>query len=120
MNFGIPNRNSSKVTLFKVLDDAKTKGKTIHYNYDFGDGWEHVVTCTGFTTPTSRFVCVEAKGHGCAEDVGGYSGWQELLEAYDAPNPTIEQKEKISWFETSASNKVPKGLRGELKWQWDK
>jgi hypothetical protein len=118
--FGPPNRDSSKVTLFKILDDPKTKGKTIHYNYDFGDGWEHVISCTGRTDATAHFVCLEGEGHGCAEDVGGYTGWKELLEAYDAQNPTKAQKEKMSWFEEYASNKDPAGLRGELKWKWDK
>ena len=115
-----PTRDSSKVKLFKVLDDPKTRGKTIHYVYDFGDSWEHVITCTARTDATTHFVCVEGEGHGCAEDVGGYTGWKELLMAYDAQNPTKDQKERISWFETFASNKDPRGLRGELKWRWDK
>lgn len=39
---GIPRLKKKDVTqiqLFNVLDDPKTKGKTIHYMYDFGDGW---------------------------------------------------------------------------------
>lgn len=112
--------DSSKVTLFRVLDNPETKGKTIHYNYDIGEGWEHVITCTGRTDPTAHFICLDGEGHGCAEDVGGSKGWDELLKAYDAQNPTIEQKEKILWFETFASNKDPEGLRGEMKWRWDK
>jgi hypothetical protein len=115
-----PHRDSSKVRLFNVLDDPKTKGNTIHYNYDFGDGWEHVISCTGRTDATERFFCLDGEGHGCAEDVGGSSGWKELLKAYDAQNPTNDQKELISWFETKASNKDPEGLRGEMKWRWDK
>ncbi|KAN0076447.1 Protein MM3350-like domain containing protein [Elaphomyces granulatus] len=115
-----PNRDSSKVRLFKVLDDPKTKGNTIHYNYDFGDGWEHVITCIGRTPATPHFVCLDGEGHGCAEDVGGPSGWEELLKAYDAETPTKDQKMTMKWFETFASNKDPRGLRGDLKWQWDK
>ncbi|KAH8589799.1 U1biquitin-specific peptidase-like protein [Bisporella sp. PMI_857] len=118
--FGPPYRDSSKVTLFKILDDPKTKGKTIHYNYDLGDGWEHVISCTGRTDATAPFVCLEGEGHGCAEDVGGHIGWKELLEAYDSQNPTKAQKEDMTWFEQRASNKDPEGLRGELKWKWDR
>jgi hypothetical protein len=118
--FEAPNRDSSKVALFKVLDDPKTKGKTIHYNYDFGDGWEHVITYTGRTDATAYFVCIDGEGHGAAEDVGGHVGWKELLEAYDAPNPTRDQNRQIKWFETSASNNDAGGLRGEKKWRWDK
>ena len=120
LGFGPPNRDSSKVTLCKILDDPKTKGKTIHYNYDFGDGWEHVMSCTGRTYATAHFVCLEGEGHSCAEDVGGYTGWKELLEAYETQNPTKAQKEKMLWFDECASNKDPGGLRGELKWVWDK
>jgi hypothetical protein len=31
-DFRAPNQDSSKVTLFKILDDPETKGKVIHYN----------------------------------------------------------------------------------------
>lgn len=44
---------------------------------------------------TTHFTCMEGEGHGCAEDVGGYIGWKELLKAYDAPNPTNYQNEKM-------------------------
>ncbi|TVY90517.1 Uncharacterized protein LAWI1_G004397 [Lachnellula willkommii] len=117
---GSSNPDSAKVTLLDILDDPKTKGKTIHYCYDFGDGWEHVISCTGRADATAQFVCLDGEGHGCAEDVGGYIGWQELLEAYDAEKPTKKQKESMSWFETQASNKDAEGLRGEKKWRWDK
>ncbi|OJJ48538.1 hypothetical protein ASPZODRAFT_14669 [Penicilliopsis zonata CBS 506.65] len=115
-----PTRDSSKVKLFQVLDNSTTKGKTIHYLYDLGDGWEHVVTCTGRSDATQHISCLEGEGHGCAEDVGGPLGWEELLEAYDAESPTSDQKEQIIWYETFASNGDPEGLRGELKWKWDK
>jgi Plasmid pRiA4b ORF-3-like protein len=113
-----PNRDSSKVKLYKVLDDPKNG--IIVYNYDFGDGWEHVITAIGRTAATAYFECLDGEGHGCAEDVGGPTRWGDLLKAYDAEHPTKEQKMKMSWFETFASNRDPRGLRGDLKWQWDK
>ncbi|KAF8860792.1 hypothetical protein BDZ45DRAFT_724307 [Acephala macrosclerotiorum] len=67
-----------------VLDDTKTKDKSIRYNYDFGDGGEHVISCTRRAEVKTQFVCLEGGSHGCAEDFGGYTGWQELLEAYDS------------------------------------
>jgi hypothetical protein len=47
-SFGPPNRDSAKIKLFDILDDLKTKGKAIHYNYDFGDDWEHVISSGWF------------------------------------------------------------------------
>jgi hypothetical protein len=117
-SFGV--RDSSRVELYQILDDPKTEGKTIHYSYDFGDGWEHVITSIGRADSTTNFVCLDGEGHGCAEDVGGYSGWKQLLEAYDAQNPTRDMDELISWFETRASNKDSRGLRGEERRRWDK
>lgn len=114
------DQHSSDVKLFKILDDPITKGKTIHYEYDFGDGWEYVISCIGRTDATKHFICLEGEDHGCAEDSGGSTGWKELLEAYDAQNPTKAQKQLMSWFEEDASNKDPEGLRGELKWKWHK
>ncbi|RDL40136.1 uncharacterized protein BP5553_00115 [Venustampulla echinocandica] len=82
---GLQYRDDAKITLFQVLDGLKTKA------------------CTGRTDATAHFVCLEGEGHGCAEDVGGYHGWKELLMAYNAQNPTKGQKEEISWINTVLS-----------------
>ncbi|KAG8625716.1 hypothetical protein KVT40_006117 [Elsinoe batatas] len=115
-----PSKDSSRMKLFQVLDNATTKAQPFTYEYDFGDGWEHVITCTGRAPTTDHFVCLDGEGHGCAEDVGGWHSWLGLREAYDAPNPDRDQKERRKWFERFASNGDPEGLRGELKWRWDK
>ena len=124
-----PCRDRSQVTLFEILDDPKSKGKTIHYLYNFAAGWEHVISCAGRADATAYFACVEGEGHGCAEDVPtafphldiqGQWGWRKLLMAYEVDNPTQEQEEKRLWFETKAANKDPKGLKGENKRRWDK
>ncbi|KAJ5052036.1 uncharacterized protein L3040_001796 [Drepanopeziza brunnea f. sp. 'multigermtubi'] len=112
--------DSANVIIYKVLTKIEVDKQTLIHRYDFTNGWEHVVTLVGRAAPTSHFVCLDGAGHGCAEDVGGYSGWAELLKAYDAENPTKSQKEKIEWFETTASNKDREGLAGEKKWMWDK
>jgi hypothetical protein len=44
----------------------------------------------------------------------------DLLEAYDAEQPTEKQREHMSFFEKRASNRDPEGLRGDKKWKWDK
>lgn len=113
-------RDSSKTKLFEVLDDPVTKGKTIHEHYDFSDGWQHVIVCTGRSLATQDFVCLDGEGHGAAESVGGWHGWLNLLAAYDARAPTQEQRQLMEWFEKSAWNKDPAGLRGDLRRKWDK
>jgi hypothetical protein len=55
-------------------------------------------------------MCLSGEGHGVAEDCGGYSGWNRLLEAYRATNPTDQQLQLRERFEESASNAVPRGL----------
>jgi hypothetical protein len=112
--------DDSVITLSEVLNHPHMRGNTIHYNYDLGDGWEHVITCIGRSEPTTNFVCLDGEGHGCAEDVGGWFGWKELLEAFDAENPTKTQQDHCEWFKSHANNKDPEGLRGEAKWKWDK
>jgi len=119
-DFRSPYRDSSDITIFKVLKASKSGGRILHYVYDHDDGWRHVISCIGRTDATTHFVCLDGEGHGCAEGVGGHSGWKELLEAYDAEAPTKRQKKKISWYEKYAGNRDSDGLRGEKKWKWNK
>ncbi|KAF7944192.1 hypothetical protein EAE96_010594 [Botrytis aclada] len=113
-------KESRRTKLYQILDGARTRGKTIHYMYDFGDGWEHVITCSERADSTTKFVVLGGEGHGCAEDVGGYGGWVDLIAAYESDEPTEGQRHLMSWFENEAHNKDPRGLRGAAKYTWDK
>lgn len=134
-----PKRDSAKTKLFSILDGPTTAGKTIHYMYDFGDGWEHVVVCTGRAPPTELFSCIDGEGHECAEDVGGWKGWLQLLDDFaqncpdddddddddddaddDFYNPTKEQFTRMCWYEDECSNGQKSGLGGKANWEWDK
>lgn len=112
--------DSKRSRLYETLDDELTSGKTIHYVYDFEDGWEHVITCAGRADPTTKFVVLGGEGHGCAENVGGVFRWATLIEAYESDEPSEEQRRLMSWFENEAHNKDPRGLRGVAKYAWDK
>ena len=61
-------------------------------------------------TATDFFQCTDGEGHGVAEDVGSVNGWEFLKQAYRSPRPNKEQREKMKWFETFASNKDRQGL----------
>jgi hypothetical protein len=103
-----PEVGASKVKLGKILEQYK--GAPIEYEYDFGDCWEHEITMVGRAAATEVFVCTGGEGHGVAEDVGSDRGWQNLKKAYRAQRPTKDQKDKMRWFETQASNADRQGL----------
>lgn len=106
VNPNTPQKTRSTVRLFQLLDDAKYKGKPMEYEYDFGDCWCHDITLIGRENASNTFKCVDAEGHGCAEDVGSINGWAELKTAFRASWPNKEQKDKIlmKWYRQSASN----------------
>ena len=79
---------------YTVLTDTKTKLKDIFeetkecfYSYDFGDGWEHIITLekvskeVGFTP-----VLLERKGKRPPEDVGGEGGFETYMEIISNEN----------------------------------
>ncbi|KAF4628359.1 hypothetical protein G7Y89_g9793 [Cudoniella acicularis] len=122
--FKITHQNNPDTPLSKFLGHPKSKERAIHYKYDFRSGWpswDLVITDFGLGHAVGpHFACLEGEGHSCPHDVGGYSGWRELLEAYDAESPTPAQEAKIKWFETQTGNQNSEGLRGGKKWTFDK
>ena len=67
---------ASKVSLLDVLEDVGTK--TIHYIYDFGDDWHHVIKVDKIeaAVPGTKYphlIC--AIGACPPEDVGGAPGY---------------------------------------------
>ncbi|KAK7734249.1 hypothetical protein SLS53_007897 [Cytospora paraplurivora] len=105
-------KKADEYKLYQLLDNAKWEGKKIVYTYDFGDNWEHFLTVEGRSDATGEFEVLSGTGHYVAEDVGSYTGWEELKAAYRARDLTSEQKEKRSWFEKMAANCDPRGLTG--------
>lgn len=114
-----PEVDSKKIKLGKVLQNKEYEGAGIEYEYDFGDCWQHTVEVMGRAEASKKFSCLGGEGHGVAEDVGSDSGWLKLREAYRTMNPTTEQKERRTWFESGASNSDPRGLGNGREWDWD-
>lgn len=78
---------ASRTSLLDVLEDVGTR--TIHYIYDFGDDWHHVVTVEkiGDATPGEEYPrLVRATGACPPEDVGGPPGYAHFLEAIADPS----------------------------------
>ena len=67
--------DASKVVLRKVFPK---RGAKMYYEYDFGDGWEHVVTRQ--TDPkTPEIACLKAQGPDGIEDIGAPGGFKASL-----------------------------------------
>lgn len=78
---GVPE---AQVRLDEVLPEA---GDTLAYTYDYGDGWDHLITLEAAlprpgTAP--RAVCTDGQRDGPAEDCGGVGGY-ELIAAATGP-----------------------------------
>lgn len=68
----------------ELLADA---GDLLFYEYDFGDGWDHVITLEqiGEPTPDLGPVCIDGERRCPPEDVGGAFGYARLLAALADP-----------------------------------
>ncbi len=63
------------------------EGQTLHYEYDFGDGWEHQIVLEKITSVEQANEtlprCIKAVRQCPPEDVGGLHGFYEFLEAME-------------------------------------
>ena len=85
-DFGDGPLDARKARLSDVLEDFGTK--TLHYLYDFGDGWEHTIKIerTDAAAPGVLYPrLIDAAGRCPPEDVGGPWGYQEFLAAHNDP-----------------------------------
>ena len=88
--------DAEQVTLQQV---APNEGDRLHYLYDLGDSWEHVIEVEAVLPPDPEGqypVCVEG-GRACPpEDVGGVSGYYYFLEAIRDPRHE-EHESYLTW-----------------------
>ncbi|MGH6889324.1 MAG: plasmid pRiA4b ORF-3 family protein [Rhizomicrobium sp.] len=89
--------DAARARLIDVLED--TGARTLHYLYDFGDSWEHTIKIEriGDALPEIDYpVLVEARGRCPPEDVGGFPGYEEFLDALaDRKHP--RRAEFVEW-----------------------
>lgn len=89
---------------YRLADLIKQKGRTFHYLYDFGDGWEHelVLEESRYFNPELRteLACLDGQRACPPEDVGGVPGYFEFLNALK----DLNHEEHESYTEWSGGN----------------
>lgn len=92
-DFGPQPIDARKARLCDIVQE--TGAKTIHYLYDFGDSWDHVIKLEKWfenTMTEGLPLLLEAAGRCPPEDVGGAPGYAEYLDAIGDPaHPEHEQ-----------------------------
>lgn len=92
-----PNtRNARTTKLGKMLD---LEGEAFTYVYDFGDDWHHTVTVesVGAADPSTEYPrFLDGARRAPPEDVGGWPGYEEFLEALGKPRHP-ERKRMLEW-----------------------
>jgi Plasmid pRiA4b ORF-3-like protein len=71
----------------------------MRYDYDFGDGWEHIIVLEKVVAAKSSvtYPCCTAGKNACPpEDVGGIWGYYEYLEAIFNPEHP-EREHYMDW-----------------------
>ena len=88
---GVPEQD---VRLDEVLVEV---GETLHYAYDYGDGWEHVVRLEAVLDRSSdagRVArCTGGRRAGPPEDCGGVWGYQDLVAAGEIDGDDFDAEE---------------------------
>lgn len=90
---GVPEE---EVRLDEVLVEA---GDRLFYDYDFGDGWEHVITLEAVSphdASAPRALCTDGRRPGPAEDCGGVGGYELIVATTDPAH--AEHAEAVAEF----------------------
>src|SRR5215211_3229694 len=94
--FGMPTVSERRTRLSDLL--VRPKDRLI-YEYDLGDSWQHEVTLEkiGEPQPDFRYPRVIAGKRACPpEDVGGFPGYAEFVEAVGDPSHE-EHASMLEW-----------------------
>ncbi len=89
--------DSSKIKVNKYLN---RKGDKILYNYDFGDGWQHLVSVEKIEPQlkTEYYpTCIKGKVNCPPEDCGGIWGYYEVPETIKNKNHP-DDEDMLEWL----------------------
>jgi hypothetical protein len=109
-------------TGIRVSDLLESEKDSLIYEYDFGDGWEHLIVLEKILPETSGTllpVCLSGKMNCPPEDCGGVWGYAEMLEILKQPDHE-EYESYIDWlgeefdpeyFDKDEVNRLLQGMR---------
>ena len=94
--YGDEMKDDRRVRLQKI---AREEGASFIYEYDFGDGWQHVITVEHIMPETQEMIvprCLDGARACPPEDCGGIGGYEHVLMALrDRRHP--DHKELRAW-----------------------
>ncbi len=88
-------KSEGRYTLASVVGRLKS----FRYEYDFGDGWEHVIKVENILPPDPNLkapVCIAGANACPPEDCGGPMGYEEFLEAINDPKHE-DHDDMLTW-----------------------
>ncbi|MGZ3646722.1 MAG: plasmid pRiA4b ORF-3 family protein [Ktedonobacteraceae bacterium] len=94
--YGLEMKDDRRVQLQKI---AHEEGTSFIYEYDFGDGWRHVITVERVEPWTQNLLvprCLDGARACPPEDCGGIGGYEHLLTTLRDPHYP-EHKEMRAW-----------------------
>ena len=98
------HRNQEDYTIADILNE---KGKTVRFEYDFGDSWEHDIRLSAideYKKGEPREIVFKSGKRACPpEDCGGIWGYQNLLKIYEkkvsGKRLTKEERGHLEWYQ---------------------
>lgn len=91
---------------YMLSDLLREKGKTVRWEYDFGDSWMHEIRLSSveeYKKDEPHSIVYKSGKRLCPpEDCGGIWGYQELLDLHEKRKSrkrlTTEEKERLEWY----------------------
>lgn len=114
-------RLEDETTVF--LSDVAKTDSAIRYDYDLGDGWEHlieVLRVDPYLATEPPLICLEGARACPPEDCGGPAGYEHLIDALANPDDE-EHDELLAWvgdaFEPAEFDMALVNRRLEALWR---
>jgi len=93
----LDEEDENKFKIFQVFDKLKAK---LAYEYDMGDGWEHILVLEKILPREDKIkypICLEGAMACPPEDCGGIYGYYNLLEIIKNPDHE-EHEDMMEWM----------------------